>query len=271
MQPWPRRGRTRVGMPLHAEISMGMWAARGSEAGTGADDWEKNVEWRAQRRCAGMGGGGGHHQLLTVCMSRREDHSPVYSRAAPFVEVPPRYKVRRRIPELRGFTAEAVPLWWDAAFIVRATHSALPSHTHDCKNVYRRMVSPPHGGAARRSRLSAPRSKGDFYRACQVCGSTSDSGQRADARGAARTSRPILLIRGADAVGVQYVRLYYTGNVTDCNQPDCAKSAKHMHKTATTCFCTQVSLRVCCAAAADARVAGIHRQTSRTKLHADEV
>ena len=146
-----------------------------------------------------------------------------------------------------------------------------PSHTHDCKNVYRRMVSPPHGGAARRSRLSAPRSKGDFYRACQVCGSTSDSGQRADARGAARTSRPILLIRGADAVGVQYVRLYYTGNVTDCNQPDCAKSAKHMHKTATTCFCTQVSLRVCCAAAADARVAGIHRQTSRTKLHADEV
>ncbi|KAF8584410.1 hypothetical protein K439DRAFT_1285622, partial [Ramaria rubella] len=37
-----------------------------------------------------------------------------------------------------------------------------------------------------------------------------------------------------------YKRLYYTGKVTDCNQPNCAKSAAHMHRTARTCYCIQI-------------------------------
>ncbi|KAF8523821.1 hypothetical protein JB92DRAFT_1519752 [Gautieria morchelliformis] len=37
-----------------------------------------------------------------------------------------------------------------------------------------------------------------------------------------------------------YKRLFYTGRVVDCNKPTCAKSVAHMHKTAKTCYCTQV-------------------------------
>ncbi|ETW83099.1 hypothetical protein HETIRDRAFT_163506 [Heterobasidion irregulare TC 32-1] len=37
-----------------------------------------------------------------------------------------------------------------------------------------------------------------------------------------------------------YVRLYSTGNTTDCNSPHCAFSAAHMHKTARTCMCHRV-------------------------------
>lgn len=37
-----------------------------------------------------------------------------------------------------------------------------------------------------------------------------------------------------------YVRLYWTGNRTDCGSPDCFNSAAHRHKTARTCRCNRV-------------------------------
>ncbi|KAI0316558.1 hypothetical protein OF83DRAFT_237236 [Amylostereum chailletii] len=38
-----------------------------------------------------------------------------------------------------------------------------------------------------------------------------------------------------------YVRLYYTGNKTDCGSSTCALSTAHMHKTAKSCYCSRVS------------------------------
>ena len=37
-----------------------------------------------------------------------------------------------------------------------------------------------------------------------------------------------------------YVRLYWTGNRTDCGSPDCLHSMAHRHKTARTCKCNRV-------------------------------
>ena len=37
-----------------------------------------------------------------------------------------------------------------------------------------------------------------------------------------------------------YVRLYWTGNRTDCGSPDCLHSMAHRHKTAKTCKCSRV-------------------------------
>ncbi|KAI0264392.1 hypothetical protein BC834DRAFT_826572 [Gloeopeniophorella convolvens] len=37
-----------------------------------------------------------------------------------------------------------------------------------------------------------------------------------------------------------YVRLYSTGNRTDCGSPDCFHSGAHKHKTARSCFCSRV-------------------------------
>jgi hypothetical protein len=37
-----------------------------------------------------------------------------------------------------------------------------------------------------------------------------------------------------------YVRLYSTGNKTDCGSPDCFYSSAHKHKTARTCYCSRV-------------------------------
>ncbi|KAI0280801.1 hypothetical protein BGY98DRAFT_293462 [Russula aff. rugulosa BPL654] len=36
-----------------------------------------------------------------------------------------------------------------------------------------------------------------------------------------------------------YVRLYSTGNRTDCGSPDCGYSVAHRHKTARTCKCNR--------------------------------
>ncbi|KAI0064746.1 hypothetical protein BV25DRAFT_183299 [Artomyces pyxidatus] len=44
----------------------------------------------------------------------------------------------------------------------------------------------------------------------------------------------------ANVLTQHYVKLYSTGVRTDCGLPNCVHSANHMHKTARTCYCSQV-------------------------------
>ncbi|KAH9987329.1 hypothetical protein BJV74DRAFT_504057 [Russula compacta] len=45
--------------------------------------------------------------------------------------------------------------------------------------------------------------------------------------------------RGCGVMLQHYVRLYFTGNRTDCGSPDCLHSMAHKHKTARTCKCSR--------------------------------